>query len=204
MARKKGASISVDINPEPIPLYEPPAYLIALGRFITRFSMVEGELNKLVWQFAKLDKEPQVARAVFHSLRIDRASEILRRLTRSRHLRSDKVKELESILQQLALIATARNDIVHLGPQKIAKNGFVVDNAKFAISKNRIKRFVVSVPMLDAMSIDLVFIFLRIFMMTHATKTLNAKFSRLFGGGPEWVDDPSWRYIPRQQRHDRR
>jgi hypothetical protein len=127
----------VDVKSEPrrgkAELFEPADYLQALGNFITRFSDLEGLLNAFVWKCANLHRrsKKQIARALIGPLRIDAASEKISRFIAAGIVYGELADDLQFMIKQIRIIASVRNDIVHLGYTNVLRgNRFVFDNAE--------------------------------------------------------------------------
>ena len=136
---------------------EETKYFVSLGRFITRFSNTEKVLNHVIHKYSKIEWE--MAKALIMPIRVENAITSINRIIYARKLRGPKIEELKAIMRQLGHINSARNAIVHLGVSTKAdsRGRFWSTNINYA-PKSRIKRFPMSIKILDRMSDDLIII----------------------------------------------
>jgi len=172
-----------------------PKYLLALGEFLAQFAGVELALNHTVWHFAKLDRDPRIAKAIFSALRADAGMNHLTRLIDARKLKGPRIIQLKFIIEQLSKIARTRNDIVHLGAFRIGDGPFKVTNYRFAHTRDRIRTTFVGPRILNKMTADLRDIFLRLTIIgRHIAPGYTYKQLREEYGSDEL---PTWQYKPR-------
>jgi hypothetical protein len=102
------------------------AYWMALGKFISEFSIVETVLNVALWRYAKLDKT--IAGGLLGALRVDIAMQNINRVIEARNLKGARINELRIIFDQLGKLNRARNDIVHFGVMEERGSHSIVSN----------------------------------------------------------------------------
>lgn len=122
----------------------------ALGRFIHKFAEVETLLFIQLIQTAGVPL--QTAQAIFTDARIDKAKSTINRIRAANGMPKSPV--LTRAFDQLGVIASVRNDIVHYGAMHTAE-GFVVSNALWAHAPGKMRRFVISPTILNQMTTDL-------------------------------------------------
>jgi hypothetical protein len=98
------------LNPPP-PLPEDEPYMAALGRFIVSYAMAEHQVHLLARHLTRLSDAK--GRIVFSGMRLGDLSERVRGLLRVTKASTKRYAEAEACLQQLDLIATQRNNLVH-------------------------------------------------------------------------------------------
>jgi hypothetical protein len=175
------------------------AYYIALGRFVDTYAHTE-LLTHLVlrWQ---TKTSSDIARAVFSGVRTNEALNYFRRLADVGIIQADEWTALMPIVDQLRLVTSRRNDILHHGATDVAQGGGLVTNEALALTAERIQSFPISPEILDDMTADL--------------RKINAHFLTRHMGRPalrgthpelDVVLTASWRYkSPEQaQSHQRR
>jgi len=128
----------------------------AIGNFIQTFSMCEGNLLLVAIEQAKLD--PILGKAIFSPLRVDDGITRIRRLMEAKKKRSKSARELENMLDQLAVINKLRNDLVHLGLWAGHRHGTthrVITNKWAAHARRLIRYRPVSVKIIEDATRDL-------------------------------------------------
>jgi hypothetical protein len=93
-------------------------YLIALGLFVEKFAACE---SMLIVALARLTRcDDPTSRAIFSGVRSDTARSHIRRILEAR---GEPMPEfLESSFQQLGIISTLRNDLMHYGAYAVGQN----------------------------------------------------------------------------------
>src|SRR5205823_6392002 len=111
------------------------AYHECLGRFIRAFAATEGTMNGALREFSKVTGP--VARAIFSGTRAEAAKQYITRIMDAEHYRQEIKDELKNVFNQLGLINSARNEILHYGTQ-FEGDQFIVTNAAKAHLPSRI------------------------------------------------------------------
>ncbi|MBN9545003.1 MAG: hypothetical protein J0I19_05980 [Alphaproteobacteria bacterium] len=163
-------------------------YYIALGDFINTFSDVESQLVLALADFAKVDKK--TAKALFSGVRVDQASDFIRRLGAVKKIKPKIFEELtKNLLPQIKVITDLRNDVIHYGA-RLQSIRLTINNQR-GIGRTQVRRYIVSAKMLESARMDLGMINLRLFMACN-------------NEGPEDLPPPiraaifgPWRYTPR-------
>jgi hypothetical protein len=129
------------------------AYYETLGRFIQGFANAEGTINGALREFSKVTGP--VARAIFSGTRAEAAKSLITRILDAENYSQGIKDELKNVFDQLGLINSARNDIVHYGTQFEETDRFVVTNADRAHLPSRVSTMAVSSKILEQMMADL-------------------------------------------------
>jgi hypothetical protein len=129
------------------------AYYETLGRFIQGFANTEGTINGALREFSKVTGP--VARAIFSGTRAETAKQFITRILDAENYSQGIKDELKNVFDQLGLINSARNDIVHYGTQFEETDRFIVTNADRAHLPSRVSTMAVSAKILEQMMADL-------------------------------------------------
>jgi len=127
-------------------------YWVELGKFIHTFSNAEGTLMEMIRHLSKL--RPEVAGAVFGSVRFDAAKDMLTRVLIASG-KQDVRERLKPSMAQFAAINTMRNHIVHWGAVAQTTDVLLVSNRRLSPPPDKLNEFVVSAELLGAMRQDL-------------------------------------------------
>jgi hypothetical protein len=103
------------------------AYYETLGRFIQAFANTEGTISAALREFSKVTGP--VARSIFSGTRADAAKQLITRILDAENYSQGIKNELKNVFDQLGLINSARNDIIHYGTQFEDADRFIVTNA---------------------------------------------------------------------------
>jgi hypothetical protein len=95
----------------PLPSPEDEPYMAALGRFIVAYAMAEHQVHLLARHLTRLSDAK--GRIIFGGMRLGDLSERIRGLLRATKASAKRYTEADACLQQLDLIATQRNNLVH-------------------------------------------------------------------------------------------
>lgn len=130
-------------------------YYAVFGRFIDHFSQVEQRFHSLLWELSEGPLE--LVRVAFHDARFGQVTNLINRLYISREM--DEPPLYRKAVQQMGIINTTRNDMVHLGASLAAFEGggnmaMLISNEIKAIP-GKGKSYRVTLEMLDAMLYDL-------------------------------------------------
>jgi hypothetical protein len=171
------------LNPPPLSPEDEP-YMAALGRFIVAYSAAEHQVHLLARHLTRLSDVK--GRIVFSGMRLGDLSERIRGLLRVTRASAKRYTEADTCLQQLDLIATQRNNLVHRFVRYHNKR-ILVTNVVIAKSVQTAEEQVFTKDHLAHMDDDCTAITIRL---------------RLLCGGPEvttpirkWARRP-WRYKP--------
>jgi hypothetical protein len=129
------------------------AYHETLGRFIQAFASTEGTINGALREFSKVSGP--VARAIFSGTRTDAAKQYITRILDAENYKQGIKDELKSAFDQLGLINSARNDIIHYGTKFEEADRFIVTNEARAHLPSRVSTVTVSTRILEQMMADL-------------------------------------------------
>jgi hypothetical protein len=174
------------------------AYCAALGRFVHAYATVEFWAQILLTEQLHLDIP--VAKALLNGVRV---RDVMSRMRRVREaLGEDEDSrfsvELKRVFDQIALISTARDDVLHYGAwQRKGGKGTIVSNWRHAHRVDKLREFEISPEILDNMSWDLELIEGRSKVLLQ---DLNGDLSRAgvkLDDYPEIWREP-WRYKPTQ------
>jgi hypothetical protein len=94
-----------------VPPSEDQPYFAALGKFITAYAIAEHQVHLLARRLTRLNDAK--ARIVFSGMRLGDLAERIRGLLRVTKATTKRYNEVDACLQQLDLIATQRNNLVH-------------------------------------------------------------------------------------------
>jgi hypothetical protein len=176
-------------------------YHQSLGKFVTVFTVVEGLLTKAIGVGAMLP--PKIAIAILSgSTRVNSAMEITRRLLAA----IEEIGKLDPMvklymtqaLDQLALINSIRNDILHFGPIPGSTDDvFVISNRHHVHLSRNLRERLVTPATLEDMSGDLVKIAAHIIVCM-----IDADIMKLDAPGNPFLPilQASWRYKPAGQQ----
>ena len=126
-------------------------YWKSLGRFIHFFARTEHKVLTLLREQAKVSEK--VAGAIFSGTRADAAKGLITRLLETHGL-SDVAARLKGPFDQLGLINSARNDLVHWGTT-YREGELSVSNAHLFPPPNRAISYPVTTELLGNMTDDL-------------------------------------------------
>lgn len=130
------------------------SYYVALGRFIDSFAITEAMMFLLLSQFSKVGK--RTAQVLFSGVRVDAAMSHIKRLTETNNTPLFMRGEILYVFTQIALINSARNDIVHYGAWPKDDGQLTVSNSLVAqYVAGRLREIPISPELLDAMTTDL-------------------------------------------------
>jgi hypothetical protein len=127
------------------------AYYESLGRFVQMFSEVETAVSHTLWHYAKT--KPEIAKVIFSGAKIEAGSSYIKQLAEATSAPESAKEGLGYVLQQLGIVNTVRNYVVHYGATSIAEGPAVVSNALKAKGEPTV--FPISPALLDQMTADL-------------------------------------------------
>jgi hypothetical protein len=165
-------------------------YYRALGRFIHRFSQVERVMITAAHHFAGL--ESPVAQAVMFGFRVDACKDVINRILDANGDIATAAR-LKSAFDQLGVINSARNNIIHWGAFATADDTLIAINDFLAHTPERVRSIGVSVDMLDRMQDDLARIQMLILWETVEDKSANV-WSRFLEKVVKPQRGRPWRY----------
>ena len=131
---------------------EQAAYYLALGYFMQTFAVVEATMQVILWKASGIP-DMKTATALLSGVKIDSAMSLIRRVRETKKLAEHM--GLEHAFQQLGVINSARNDIVHFGATFLEGIGPTISNFRAAHIQERIRGFIVSPRILVDMTADL-------------------------------------------------
>lgn len=149
-------------------------YYLMLGRFIQRFSSIEAAMQKLLSHYT--DVSPTVARSIFSGVRMDQASSFIRRIHKARSIEMHPI--LGGALDQIGVINTARNYIIHYGAEFDAGEPLYVSNQRVVNRPEETQRFPISISILDALTADIAHIQLRFGLIRNQSEMKPARFQK--------------------------
>ncbi|MFC3071046.1 hypothetical protein [Phenylobacterium soli] len=128
-------------------------YWHQLGKFVDRFASIERSMQSILRRLAGVS-DP-IGAAVFSGVKVDAASSIINRICDATG--QDELKaRLKPALDQLGVINNVRNNILHWGASRDSNSGeFIVSNAYWAASADRLREYRVTPIDLQAMIVDL-------------------------------------------------
>jgi hypothetical protein len=128
-------------------------YYEALGRFVDMFARAETALTLTLWHYAKTS--PDIAKIVFAGTKIEQGSTYIKQVAAATGTPKELCDDLEDVLQQLGIINSARNSLLHYGaePESVAKGNAIVSDALRA--KGEPTTFPISPTLLTQMTSDL-------------------------------------------------
>ncbi|MCC0000214.1 MAG: hypothetical protein H6870_14775 [Methylobacteriaceae bacterium] len=167
---------------------EEKGYYAAVGRLVTSYARAEAAARVSVRRASPGLSDKQ-ARIIFGGMRFPDLSERLMRLAKE-ICDQEWIAELQTLLDQFALIGTQRDRIAHMSSEYDYQLGLVVSNALTAKDADKPESHTFSLPDLVAMADDCDLIFTR-FLNIHFSKDPLPPLSlrRLGVGIP-------WRYTP--------
>lgn len=174
------------------PEEEMGAYYSALGEFVHYFAYIEGRMQHLLW--IEAGTPPEVARAVFSGVSMDTAIDNIRRLYESR--RVDMPAALKGALDQLKLIYTARNLIVHYGAQFLFVGG-----TPFASKERTAHKIQVSALTVDAVIVRNMIADLHTVVAMFNRHEISLSATQISDESRAWQAnaDRPWLYTPEQR-----
>lgn len=128
------------------------AYYQDLGAFVQAFAAVEATMHGALRRFCGITSA--VARSIFSGTRAEAAKQLITRIMDTKNLDSAMRSELKYVFNQLGVINSARNEIIHHGTQFEGEQ-FTVSNALLAHLPERIRELEVSPKILEFMTADL-------------------------------------------------
>ena len=161
-------------------------YYLALGRFIQRFAGIEASLQSLLWRYAEVS--PEIARSIFSGVRVDQAMSFIKRLHKSREIEMHPM--MLNTLDQIGVINTARNLIIHYGAKFDKGEPQFVTNQRLAIRPEDAQWLPISVQAFDALTADISHIHLCINLLAQRDQMKPERFERAV----ERALRRAWRY----------
>jgi hypothetical protein len=141
-----------------IPVSETPegkerlrAYYEALGRFVDIFARVETAVTLTLWRYAKTS--PEIAKIIFAGAKIELGSTYIKQLAEATGAPPEARDDLTNVLQQLGIINSVRNAVLHYGATSVAEGRAIVSNVLKAKGEPTV--FPISPTALDEMTTDL-------------------------------------------------
>lgn len=170
-------------------------YYLALGLFVQRYAGIEARLQTLLWRYAEVP--PEVARSIFSGVRVDQAMSFVKRLHKSREIEMHPM--MIDTLDQIGVINTARNLIIHYGAKFDKGEPQFVSNRRIANRPEDAQWFPISVQTLDALTADISHIHLRINLLVQHDRMKQERFEK----GVERMMQRAWRYkhVPEAGTH---
>jgi hypothetical protein len=160
-------------------------YWFHLGRFIHAFTQAEVQLLFLLRSLSGLNIKN--AGVIFHATRVEQATALIKNILYVSDQAETK-EHLKRPLEQLSVIATIRNNILHWGAKAEIDGSFRISNKKYHPIKP--KDFTVNVPDLNNLHKDVRNIFLILWHETHGPAE-DDRFYRKLALAP-------WQYKPPQ------
>jgi len=170
------------VNPSPSSSEDEPS-MAALGRFVVSYANAEHQVHLFARDLTRLSDAK--ARIVFSGMRLGDLSERIRGLLRVAEISTKRYTEADACLQQLDLIATQRNNLVHRFVQYHNKR-ILVTNVVIAKSVETAEEQVFTKDDLEHMDEDCAAITLRLALLCGREVTTPHK---------KWARGP-WRYKP--------
>jgi hypothetical protein len=127
-------------------------YYGSLGRFIQAFAHTEATMHGALREFSGVTNK--VARALFSGTRAEAAKQYITRIADATDLDSEVKADLKYVFDQLGVINSTRNDIVHYGTN-FGGDQFIVSNEYLAHLPTRVRKIEVSSEILNQMTSDL-------------------------------------------------
>ena len=174
-------------------------YLIALGLFTDKFALCETMLIIVLAKLTGLSDE--TSRAILSGVRSDTARTFIRRILEARG--EEVPPYLARAFEQLGVISTIRNDLMHYGAQAVAENpsDMIVSN-EIAAMPGRVRKTRISPEILTNLVTDLDTITgtLGYFHMSYhgIPSDLIPDWRR--GAHRAWLYKPQLQAAPRQKR----
>jgi len=173
------------------------AYWQSLGRFVSKFAMVEANMQLALWHYANVS--PNIGRAVFSGVRADAAMGLINRIAEVEKWGKAKKGELKKLFDHLGEINKLRNDIIHFGTRFESDGSLHVTNAFMALNEGRLRKIAISDKILDQLTHDLTKITYSLFLQMFdslASPELLETFRRQAAG--------PWQYkLPQQSNRAR-
>lgn len=127
-------------------------YHLALGRFVDAFARLENLLRLVLFRYARTPHP--IGPAVFSGARTRTIHSFLKRLAEVSMIAPNEWTILKPVLDQLAIIADKRDDILHYGGQAFGSGTGFVTNALTTLNERTRKVFPISAPILTHMTFD--------------------------------------------------
>jgi hypothetical protein len=138
-------------------------YYEALGRFVTIFSELEVDLQRMVWDLAGI--HPSIAPTILPGLRIETAMSCVNRIADVQQWDKTRRTELEYIFHQLGDINKLRNDILHYGSKSHDAEQWTVTNLLFAHIPSKVRILKITPDILLNAAMDLSKILLHLLLL---------------------------------------
>jgi hypothetical protein len=167
------------------PTDEAATYNQAIGRFITQFSEAEVGLLYVAVSYMKITPFI-VGMAAIAPVRVDSGITTIKRVIEARRLRGKSVRELVAVLDQLAVINKARNDLLHYG----VGSDQVITTEYVSHHKRLVRRRAFSIEIVRQLIGDIEDI--AMYLTCHFMKP--DKISRIFRRLHPVGEVPAWRY----------
>jgi hypothetical protein len=131
-------------------------YYRAVGHIIDLFASTE---DMLVTELARLcGVSDPVAQAIFSGTRVDAAMSLIKRVLDAKGATAEEREPYEIAFEQLRLLNSARNEIVHHGAHLTLDWEFFITNFDRTHTENSVRTYVFTLQMLDDIAFDLTMI----------------------------------------------
>jgi hypothetical protein len=169
------------------------AYYQSLGTFVQAFARVEATMHGVLKRFCNVS--PVIARSIFSGTRTEAAKQYITRIMYAKRMDQPIKTEMKYVFDQLGVINSTRNDIIHFGAEFEGEQLFV-NTAMLAHLPEKARRIEVSSKILDQMTADLNKITLHLIVCTMGTDSPDtANFFRI---GLNPILQQPWLYKPTQ------
>ncbi len=167
------------------------AYPLALGKFVQKFSEVEGFIQLMVRTLAGINNE--VGIAVFSGVRPDAARDIIGRILTARKMPESSY--LKRGFDRFGVITRARNDILHYGAKyDMLEAEWNVSNEGYALPGKE-RKLLVGPEILDSMREDLLIVLACFQYYIFDLGNMENEHLEMF----KTLADRKWHYNPPQQ-----
>lgn len=186
---------------------ESDEYYQALGRFVSAYAQVEGQLQTVLWKVSSLRKP--IAQAVLSGVRTDDAIRRIYRIADAKAWPQKKRAEFKYVFDQVLVLNRFRNDVLHFGSELQEEGHWLSTNENFVHIPERIYSLVTTKRILDDARGDLEEIGYRLtlffwklpreLMKEVRTKVLSASWR--YKPAPQSPKDRKTPPVPQKQRH---
>ena len=163
----------------------------ALGRFVVNYARAEEAIQFVLWHYAKTHES--IARCVFSGVRVKDGMSFIKKIAEVTGATTKTQRDLKDIFDQLGVITSVRNEIMHHGIQSIADGNAFITNALLAYLPERLTIIPISPTDLDNMTADIRKIIVTLYVQHAGRPPLQSEENRRVID--EFVRAP-WRYKP--------
>jgi hypothetical protein len=139
-------------NPLPLSVHT-PEYYMALGRFVSDFSELEGAMQVALWILS--DVKSPTAQAIYSGVRAEDACNKITRIGDANRWSKPRKDEWKIIADRLGILRVLRNDILHYGAKWVGIDEWLISNKFFAHLPEKATATIISPKILGDATADI-------------------------------------------------